>query len=133
MGKGIETGQFNFGPDELAYIANNWVHLDHDQTVAGSLGASYLWQGTLLTADALYGSGLRNGFANTSHLSAYFQVNVGIAHTFDLPTIGKLKTRFTVINLFDRSYQLRDGTGIGVGAPQYAPRRSFYVAVSKPF
>ena len=97
------------------------------------MGTSYLWKGNLLTADAIYGSGLRNGFANTSHLAAYFQVNVGIAHTFDLPTIGKLKTRFTVVNLFDRSYELRDGTGIGVGAPQYAPRRSFYLAVSKPF
>lgn len=133
MGKGIETGQFNFSPEEQAYIANNWVHLDHDQTVAASMGTSYLWKGTLLTADALYGSGLRNGFANTSHLPAYFQVNVGVAHTFDLPTIGRLKTRFTVVNLFDRSYQLRDGTGIGVGAPQYAARRSFYLAVSKPF
>lgn len=133
MGKGIETGQFNFSPEEQAYIANNWVHLDHDQTVAASMGTSYLWKGNLLTADAIYGSGLRNGFANTSHLAAYFQVNVGIAHTFDLPTIGKLKTRFTVVNLFDRSYELRDGTGIGVGAPQYAPRRSFYLAVSKPF
>jgi len=133
LAKGIESGQFNFDPAELAYIANNWVHLDHDQTVSGSFGASYLWRGTLLSADALFGSGLRNGFANTSHLPGYFQVNVGVAHTFDAPVIGKLKARFSIVNLFDRSYALRDGTGIGVGAPQYAPRRSFYLALSKPF
>ncbi|MCP3019469.1 TonB-dependent receptor [Cupriavidus basilensis] len=133
LAKGVETGQFNFGADELAYIASNWVHLDHDQTVAGSFGTSYTWHGTLLSADALFGSGLRNGFANTNHLGAYFQVNVGAGHAFDAPVIGKFKVRLTVINLFDRNYQLRDGTGIGVGAPQYAPRRSFYVALSKPF
>ncbi|AOY92451.1 TonB-dependent receptor [Cupriavidus sp. USMAA2-4] len=133
MAKGIESGQFNFSADELAYIANNWVHLDHDQTVSGSFGASYLWRGTQFSGDALFGSGLRNGFANTTHLPGYFQVNVGVAHTFDAPVIGKLKTRFSIVNLFDRSYALRDGTGIGVGAPQYAPRRSFYLALSKPF
>lgn len=133
LAKGVETGQFHFGADELAFIASNWVHLDHDQTVAGSFGTSYTWHGTLLSADALFGSGLRNGFANTNHLGAYFQVNVGAGHSFDAPVIGKFKVRLTVINLFDRNYQLRDGTGIGVGAPQYAPRRSFYVALSKPF
>jgi outer membrane receptor protein involved in Fe transport len=133
MANGVESGQYHFSPDELAFIASNWVHLDHDQTVAGSFGTSYTWRGTLFTADALFGSGLRNGFANTSHLPAYFQVNTGVAHTFDAPIIGKFKVRFTVINLFDRSYQLRDGTGIGVGAPQYAPRRSYYVALTKPF
>ena len=103
--------------------------LDHDQTVSGSFGASYLWRGTQFSGDALFGSGLRNGFANTTHLPGYFQVNVGVAHTFDAPVIGKLKTRFSIVNLFDRSYALRDGTGIGVGAPQYAPRR-LYLALS---
>jgi outer membrane receptor protein involved in Fe transport len=38
-----------------------------------------------------------------------------------------------VINAFDRSYPLRDGTGIGVGAPQYGARRTLYVGVSKAF
>jgi hypothetical protein len=54
-------------------------------------------------------------------------------HSFDLPLVGKIKARFTVINLFDRAYPLRDGTGIGVGTPQYAQRRSYYLALSKPF
>jgi outer membrane receptor protein involved in Fe transport len=36
-----------------------------------------------------------------------------------------------VVNLFDRVYQLRDGSGIGVGAP--AVRRTLYFGVSKAF
>ena len=133
LGKGIETGQFNFDADELAYINNHWVHLDHDQYLTASGGVSYLQAGTTWTGSMLFGSGLRNGFANTEHLSAYWQVNVGAAHDFDLPAVGKLKTRLSVLNVFDRSYQLRDGTGIGVGAPQFAPRRTFLLSVSKPF
>ena len=32
---------------------------------------------------------------------------------------------FTVVNLFDNIYELRDGTGIGVFAPQSADRFAF--------
>ena len=133
QGKGIETGQFNFGADELAYINSHWVNLDHDQRLTASAGVSYKYWGTTWMADALFGTGLRNGFANTNHLPAYWQANLGAARDFNLPMLGKLKTRLTVLNIFDRSYQLRDGTGIGVGAPQFAPRRTFLLSVSKPF
>lgn len=133
QGKGIETGQFNFGADELAYINSHWVNLDHDQRLTASAGVSYRYSGTTYTSDVLFGTGLRNGFANTEHLPAYWQMNLGAARDFNLPTLGKFKTRLTVLNIFDRSYQLRDGTGIGVGAPQFAPRRTFLLSVSKPF
>ncbi|WP_439890244.1 TonB-dependent receptor [Ralstonia sp. 25C] len=133
QGKGIETGQFNFGADELAYINSHWVNLDHDQRLTASAGVSYKVWGTTWMADALFGTGLRNGFANTNHLPAYWQANLGAARDFNVPMLGKFKTRLTVLNIFDRSYQLRDGTGIGVGAPQFAPRRTFLLSVSKPF
>lgn len=134
LGKGIETGQFNFDLDELAYISDHWVHLDHDQTVAASAGLSYkVGDTTTLGADVLYGSGLRRGFANSEHLPSATQVNVSATQSFQLGSFGKFDTRLSVINLFDRSYELRDGSGIGVGAPQFAPRRSLYLAMSKPF
>ena len=133
-GKGIETGQFNFDQAELDYIQTHWVHLDHEQTVVASAGASYkLASGTQIGGDVLYGSGLRNGFANREHLPGYTQVNASAMHSFALGVFGKLEARLSVINLLDRSYPLRDGSGIGVGAPQYAARRSVYVALSKPF
>ena len=133
-GKGIETGQFNFDPDELAYIQNNWVHLDHEQKIAASAGVSYRFgDSTTVGGDVLYGSGLRRGFANTEHLPGYVQANASVAHTFRVDGFGKFDVRISALNLFDRSYQLRDGSGIGVGAPQFAPRRTLYVAVSKPF
>jgi len=133
-GKGIETGQFNFDADELAYIQNNWVHLDHEQKIAASAGVSYRFGGdTTVGGDLLYGSGLRRGFANTEHLPGFVQVNASVARTFRLDGFGKFDVRVSALNLFDRSYELRDGSGIGVGAPQFAPRRTLYVALSKPF
>jgi len=133
-GKGVESGQFNFDADKLAYIQTNWVHLDHEQKIAASAGTSYRFDdNTTVGGDVLYGSGLRRGFANTEHLPSFVQLNASVARTFKLDGLGKFDVRLSALNLFDRSYQLRDGSGIGVGAPQYAPRRTIYVALSKPF
>ena len=40
MGTDINSAQFNFGADELAYIAQHYIHLDHDQTWTASGGSS---------------------------------------------------------------------------------------------
>lgn len=133
LAKGVESAQFNFSPEELAYIDNNWVHTDHDQLVTASGGVSYRWRGATWSADALYGSGLRSGFANTQHLPSYVQVNLGVRRAFDVPELGKVTARLAVINAFDKTYEIRDGSGIGVFAPQYGPRRAFYAGLSKAF
>ena len=129
----VATGQFNFDDNELAYIASHWVHLDHEQTLSGSAGAAYQWGATRLSTDLVYGSGLRRGFANIEHLPSYVQVNFGLARSFELGPLGTVDGRLTAINLFDRSYAIRDGSGIGVGAPQYGPRRGFFVGMTKNF
>lgn len=41
--------------------------------------------------------------------------------------------RFDIINLFDKVFEIRDGSGIGVFAPQYGPRREFLVGLSQKF
>src|SRR5258706_5906037 len=132
-GSEVVTGQFNFDADELDYIATHWVHLDHEQRWAGSAGISYQWAATTFSADALYGSGLRRGFANTDNLPSYLQINLAVGRDFSAPEMGKLNGRLSVINGLDRSYQLRDGSGIGVGAPQFGPRRAIYVSLRKDF
>lgn len=131
----IETGQFNFDAAEQDYINSHWVHLDHEQSLSASAGLGYRFaNGYALSASALYGSGLRNGFANTEHLPGYTTVNADIAKSFDVGgSVGTLETRLSLVNLFDHVYALRDGTGIGVGALQYAQRRTAYVSVSKSF
>ena len=130
----IVSNQFLFGQDELAYIANHFIYTDHAQALSGSAGASYLWNGTRFSASMIYGSGLRSGFANTDHLPSYTQVNLGISHEFNIVAPNKPTTlRFDVVNLFDTIYQIGDGSGTGVFAPQYGPRRGFYAGISQKF
>ena len=109
-----------FGLDELAYIANNYVYTDHAQTWTASAGASYLWQGTRFSADMVYGSGLRSGFANTEHVPPYATLNLGVSREFKVsPDLKPITARLAVVNVFDTIYEIRDGSGIGVFAPQF--------------
>jgi len=132
-GKDVVTGQYNFEQDELDYIATHWVHLDHDQRLASSGGVSYDWNGTRLGADYIYGSGLRADFANTAHLPQYYQINLSADRKMPIGDSKSLDVRLAAINVTDRIYLLRDGSGIGVGAPQYGPRRGLYVGFDLAF
>jgi outer membrane receptor protein involved in Fe transport len=128
----VVSNQYLFAQDELNYISNNNVYTDHAQLLTGSAGASYLWNGTNFSASMIYGSGLRNGFANTGTVRSYTQVNLGVSHDFNLVSPTKPTTlRFDIVNLFDTIYEIRDGSGIGVFAPQYGPRRGFYFGISQ--
>jgi outer membrane receptor protein involved in Fe transport len=129
-GEKIVSGQFLFSPDELAFIANHFVFLDHDQRYTASAGVSYTYKGTTAYADMLYGDGLRSGFANTDQIPAYYIFNVGFTHNVRLPKFGKVQLRFDIVNLFDKGYELRSGSGIGVFAPQFGPRRGFFGGIS---
>src|SRR6202012_6174160 len=73
----VVSNQYLFDPADLAYIASNYVYTDHAQLLTASAGISYLWQGTKFSADMIYGSGLRDGFANTGTVPSYTQVNLG--------------------------------------------------------
>jgi outer membrane receptor protein involved in Fe transport len=136
LGKRVVTSQYNFAPGDLAYIYDNWIHLDHDQKFASSGGISYAFDdGTRIGADYLFGSGLRRDgtVPNGATMPAYFQLNLSVSHDFQFAATGKLHTQLAVINALDRAYELRDGTGVGVGAPQWGPRRGVYLTVSKDF
>mgnify|MGYP000553621972 FL=1 len=47
--------------------------------------------------------------------------------------LGKIDLRMAVINVLDRKNEIRDGSGIGVGAPAWGPRAALYFGVTKPF
>jgi len=141
IGKDFESSQFNFSPDDLAYVASHYIHLDHEQEMTISGGAAYAWHGTRVSGDLLVGSGLRasldlpdgTSIPNGAHLPYYRQVNFGASHAFDGEGIQGLAVRLDVINAFDQKYQIRNGTGVGVGAPQYGPRRGYFIGVTQAF
>ncbi len=115
------------GLTELQYLQTHFIYTDHNQFVTASAGAVYQfcgriataaeafgdngpsWCGIKLSADMIYGSGLRNGDANISTVPPYTQVNIGIKREFLLPNDPlPMTVRFDVVNLFDTVYEIRD-------------------------
>jgi outer membrane receptor protein involved in Fe transport len=137
MGRNIVSSQSLFGADELSYIASHYVYLDHDQTYTLSGGASYRFGDNQVSGDLVFGSGLRrtpdDGAPNSAALPHYAVVNAAYSHTWKEASGGDIVGRVAILNLFDKGYLLRDGTGVGVGAPQYGTRRSLYVSMTTHF
>ena len=135
----IVSNQYLIDPSDLAYISNHYIYTDHAQIWTGAAGASYLWDGTRFSASMIYASGLRTDLVfpdgsdvpNGAHVPAYTVVNLGISHEFATPREKPVTVRFDVVNVFDKIYAIRDGSGIGVFAPQYGERRGFFVGISK--
>ncbi len=136
-GEGISSAQFNFTPTQLAYIATHPINTDHSQRMTASAGMSYLWSGTRYSVDIVAGTGLRTttptGEINEETVPSYEQVNLGVSHAFAVPYGGPITLRLDVINVLDEVYLIRSQTGVGVFAPAYGPRRSFFVSVKKEF
>ena len=133
-----ESNQYVLDSATYNFLLTNWHYTDDMQRMTGSAGASYRWNDTLFTADLIYGSGLRAGdlsdgvAPNALHTTPYAVVNAGVSHDFKWSTDAKpLTVRFDIVNLFDQVYELRNGTGIGVFAPQYGARRGFYAGISQ--
>ncbi len=135
----VESNQYLFDAATYAYLQNSYHYTDDMQRMTGSAGVSYRFiDTTMVTADLIYGSGLRAGdisdgvVPNSLHTTPYAVVNTGITHDIKWsPDYKPLTVRFDVVNLFDQIYELRDGSGIGVFAPQYGARRGFYMGLSQ--
>jgi hypothetical protein len=134
-GTNIVSSQFNFDPADFAYIKGHYIYLDHDQTYTGSAGVSYRVDGGFLRdsklgASMLYGSGLRRDgdVPNGGKLPPYAVFNLTASHRFKGPGI---EIRADILNVADHVYEIRDGSGVGVGAPQFGARRGFMFGVSK--
>jgi opacity protein-like surface antigen len=142
--KAVVSNQTLFSPDDLVYIQNNYIHTDHEQLYTGSGRVAYRWtdtnswlDATTVSATFIYGSGLRTSpdgvvCPNCDHLPSYWQVNTGISHEFANGWNGlPVTVRFDVVNVGDYIYQIRNGSGIGVFASQYGPRRGYYFGISQ--
>jgi len=141
--KDIISSQYFFAPDELAYIHDHYIFTDHSQKLTASGGGSYTIKdgiGALVpTMDFIYASGLRtddpNGIVpNGGELPGYWVFNAGISQNVTgHGALNGVTIRADVLNLFDKKYQIRSGTGVGVGAPQWGQRRGLFIGISKKF
>ena len=130
----VISNQYLIDAATYDYLLTHYHYTDDMQLMTGSAGVSYKWDKTLFTTSMIYGSGLRAGFANEDHCPEYVTVNLGIAHELEASADAKpLTVRFDIVNLFDQVYELREGSGIGVFAPQYGARRGFFAGLSQKF
>lgn len=128
----INSAQYQFDPAELAYIKKHAIQLDHQGEFTATAGASWATKYDMAYIDFVYGYGLRSGFANVKKEPQYDVFNLGYQHSFTKVPFGHdIKIRVDVVNLFDKRYQLRDGSGVGIYQAQYGQRRgTFFSAVS---
>ncbi len=141
IGKNIVSSQFNFSPDDLAYISQHYIHLDHDQRWTSSVGAAYTANAgtsypTRISADVFTGSGLRastDTVPNGRGLPTYAVLNLSVVQKLDVGVGKGTQLRLDVLNVTDAKYEIRDGTGVGVGAPQYGLRRAVLAGLAQRF
>jgi hypothetical protein len=119
----------------LAYSFNHYIATDHDQLITASAGAAYVWLGTRFSLDFIAASGLRRSVVhpNDSTVPPYQVANVGISRKFNWPAFGPMEARLDVKNLWDERYKIRDGSGLGVFAPQWGVRNGIYAGIRKEF
>lgn len=143
-GRDWNSAQFLFDPADLTYVHNHWIALDHDQRMSGSAGAAYGWKngprGYRLFAEVIYGSGLRNDatatdgstIPNGAQVPGYATLNLGVLRTLKLGH-DEWTARLDVVNVTDKVYALRDGSGVGVNAAQFGARRGWFGSVGCRF
>lgn len=140
--KQIVSNQFFFNPSALAYINDHYIYTDHSQKLTISGGGALKiddGMGQLRPSfDFLYGDGLRGDdpirmIPNGGKQKSYVQVNFGIAQQLGDDPEKSLTLRLDLVNVFDNTYLLRDGSGVGAGQPEYGPRRAVFLGVRKAF
>ena len=85
VGEDWVTSQFDFDPADLAYVMNHFINLDHESVGTASGGFSYRFSNTILSANFLVETGLREdstapdgtNIPNGGHVPAYGIVNLG--------------------------------------------------------
>jgi TonB dependent receptor/Carboxypeptidase regulatory-like domain/TonB-dependent Receptor Plug Domain len=132
MQKGVATGQFNFDPEELGYINRHYIVLDHQPLYGASGGITYRWKPWEFSSDLIYSSGLRGGFADLEKLPHVVQVNLAAQRAFQVPSIGEVTNRITLLNIFDRTNLIRPAEGIGIFQAAYGPRITVYDTLTIP-
>ncbi|TPG47984.1 TonB-dependent receptor plug domain-containing protein [Sphingomonas glacialis] len=136
-GRDIVSSRGRFDAPYLANIATRYVPIDQSQTVTASGGVSYRLGRLRLLGDMLYGSGVRatraSGTVNDATLPNYVQINIAGLYRLSGLASKPLNLRLDLINAFNARYQLRDGTSLGGGTPQFARGRGIFAGIEQLF
>ena len=129
----LEFGAISVRPCEYAFVKKHWIFLDHDQRCDRIAGGPT--PGKTGNCPPIFSTAADCGAAlPTPRAFPITERSTFASADLKIPNMpGSFKIRFDVVNLFDEVYELRDGSGIGVGAPQFGQRRGFYGTVAYDF
>jgi hypothetical protein len=144
LGEQVNSAQgVLFNAYDYNYIQDHYIYLDHSQSFTGSVGLTYKITQTETTPylEMICGSGLRSdtdpgmpdNIPNGASVPAYDSINIGFSQGFKWANMPNLSARFDVVNVGDQIYEIRNGSGVGVFAPQFGQRRSFYGGLTYSF
>ncbi len=137
-GQKYQLSTVQFSLHELAFIQNNFIHLDHDQIWSASgrrclhLQYRQYRTPTRVSVDLLVQSGLRASTAtipNGVALPSYATMNLSAVQQLRPGT----QLRFDVLTLQTPPIKYATEPGVGVGAPQYGIRRTFLAGIKQQF
>lgn len=129
---GVASGQYNFPADQVGFIDRHYFILDHTPLIGASGGAAYRTGPYQFTFDGLFSSGLRGGFANETQLPKVWRFDLSAARDIEIPGLGRITDRVTLLNIFDRTNLIRPANGIGVLQAAYGPRITVYDSLTVP-
>ncbi len=76
---------------------------------------------------------MRGGFADLESLPHVVQVDLSaLQRAFEVPSIGEVTDRITLLNIFDRTNLIRPAEGIGIFQAAYGPRITVYDTLTIP-
>jgi outer membrane receptor protein involved in Fe transport len=134
-GYGLQSGQYLLDNKVIGDInSQGGVFCDHSQLMTSSAVMTYrLLEGTHVTGQMLYGSGLRTAVdadakTNSSHYASHTVYNASLTHVIPLPWDNqKMLVGFDIINLLDQQYFYNNGDGsIGLGIAHAGTPRSYF-------
>ncbi len=143
IGKDIVSSQFNFSAADLptsASTASTWTttsagpgrrarptRCSRAPAIPRGCRQTCWWAAGCARIRRRAGRAERPGAAGLLH------VNLSAVQTIKTGYVGQTQLRLDVINVLDRKYEIRDGTGVGVGAPQFGLRRTILAGIAQKF
>ncbi len=127
------SNQYLLDAENYNYLLNYYHYTDDMQRMSGSAGASYRWYDTLFTTSMTLRQRIALRLRQYRSHDALMRSSMSVSRTMSGGRRMRQPTtfRFDIVNLLDQVYELRDGTGIGVFAPQFGARRGYYMGVSQ--
>ena len=119
----------------VAAIRAKQLGLDAAVVESDKIGGTCLHRGCIPTKAFLKSADVYEEVQHSAEFGVDVKGDIGFNYPAALARSLKIvdKQYKGTLFLFDKKYQLRSGTGVGVGAPQWGQRRGFFVGITKKF